>query len=182
MITRKKILTASLITIFTLAGVSLAQVAAQENLSDRHLGQIRDNCISAQNTLTQLHTSDALLRVNRGQLYESTSTKLMTRFNTRVANNGFNNEALVSITDSYERTLDAFRASYKSYEEQLASALGIDCSKNPANFYDVVSSARTKRSQVHSDIIRLNRYITDYQEAVEKLESDIKTANGSVRE
>ncbi len=180
--TSGKLLLTGLIATIVLVGASLTSVSAQENaLSERHINHIRDNCVSAKNTLSQLHASDALLRVNRGQLYESISTKLMSRFNTRVSNNGFNNSDLVSVTTGYGRTLDAFRSSYQTYEEQLSVALRIDCQKNPTQFYEAVASARTKRSQVNSDIIRLNRYIDDYQKAVEALEKDINQADRSIQ-
>jgi hypothetical protein len=122
--------------------------------------------------LNQLHASDALLRVNRGQIYESMSTKLMDRFNGRVSNNGFDNTNLVAITKSYGLMLDTFRLDYITYEKQLALAISIDCPNQPVEFYDAVLSARTKRSQVNADVIKLNQFIDQYQLAVNQFEKD----------
>jgi len=164
------------------SGVSLIYVSAQSvSMTDQQIDKIRTNCVSAKNTLNQLHASDALLRVNRGQIYESMSTKLMNRFNSRVANNSFNNNNLTIVTASYESTLDTFRSDYIAYEERLSSTLAIDCSKQPVAFYDAISSARTERNKVHTDILKLNSYIDQYQLAVAQFEKDFKTSSSGVK-
>lgn len=137
---------------------------AQSSLmTDAQVTRIRANCISAKNALIQLHASDALLRVNRGQIYESMTTKLMSRFNNRVDSNHYDAKDLISVTESYGSTLSQFRTDYQSYEQQLSNALGIDCTKEPVAFYDSVASSRTKRTQVHVDVTVLNRYIEIYK-------------------
>lgn len=136
------------------------------------LQRIQSSCLSATTTLNQLHASDALLRVNRGQLYESISTKLMSKFNTRLTRNSFNATDLVTVTTSYNRTLDTFRTDYQAYEVQLSAALRIDCTKQPAEFYDAVASARTKRNQVHADIVQLDTNIDQYQAAFHSFEAN----------
>lgn len=172
-----KLLVVCLMFAIILSGLSLLNVAAQnEAISDQQIEQIRSNCASTKNTLNQLHSSDALLRVNMGQIYESMSTKLMDRFNGRVANNSFNNDNLVSIATSYNLALDTFRSDYRIYEEQLSLALNINCSNQPIAFYDAVSSARTKRNQVHTDVVKLNQYIDDYQLAVNQFEKDYQAS------
>ena len=158
-----------------LSGMTLLHVAAQSaTMTSQQIELIRSNCVSTKNTLSQLHASDALLRVNRGQIYESMSTKLMERFNIRIANNGYSNISLVAITKSYGQMLDNFRLDYKSYEEQLVLALDINCSNQPVAFYDAVALARTKRDQVHADVIELGRYIDQYQSGVNQFENDYK--------
>jgi hypothetical protein len=132
-------------------------------VSDEQIVRIRASCVSAKNTLNQLHASDALLRVNRGQLYESMSSKIMTRFNSRAQSNRYNVDNLVTVTQSYGTQLATFRVDYQAYEEQLSTALHTDCIKEPVAFYDAVASARAKRTQVHVDVIKLHQYIDEYQ-------------------
>lgn len=159
------------ITAIITAFLSFFVVSAQnEPLTNQKIEQIRGECLSTKNTLSQLHASDALLRVNRGQIYESMYTKLMDKFNSRVANNKLNNSDLERVANDYKTALDTFRYNYKSYEEQLAKAISIDCSKQPTNFYDAVVSARSKRSIVNADIIKLNQYIDQYQLAIDQFE------------
>jgi len=143
------------------------------------MNRIKSNCVSAKNTLNRLHASDALLRVNRGQIYESMSTKLMTRFNDRAQSNHLDTKALVGATTSYGTALATFRTNYQSYEEQLSNALRIDCTKEPAAFYDAVASARSKRSQVHDDVTVLHRHIDDYTAAFAQFASDHKDQGAS---
>ena len=65
-------------------------------MTDEHIARIRANCVDAQKTLFQIHASDAGLRVNRGQIYESMSTKLMAPFNIRLVLNRIDAANLVT--------------------------------------------------------------------------------------
>jgi hypothetical protein len=161
--------------------VPFAVVGAQTPLmTDEQVDRIRTSCVSAKNILNQLHTSDTLLRVNRGQIYEYMSTKLMDRFNGRVTSNRYKADDLSSITNTYASALTAFRLSYQSYEEQVSKALSINCSKEPVSFYDAVATARIKRTQVHTDVLKLHQHIDEYRTAVDTFETDFIT-NGGVR-
>ena len=163
--------------IVTLSGVLFlhSAVYAQSDglMTEEHIARIRSNCIEAQSTLSQLHTSDALLRVNRGQLYESISTKLMTPFNSRATLNRFDVTKLSSAAADYERELMAFRANYKSYEEAMSQALKINCTNQPVAFYDNVNDARAKRLVVHENTVNLKNIIQRYKEEFEALAKTI---------
>lgn len=179
--THKRLLFVVLTLAIILSGMSLISVAAENTMTNQQIDRILTNCVSTKNTLNQLHASDALLRVNRGQIYESMSTKLMNGFNGRVSNNNFDNSNLVSISTSYDMALNTFRLDYKTYEEHLASAIGIDCSKQPVSFYDAVALARSERSRVHDDILKLNQYVDEYKAAVVQFEKDFLANNGTSR-
>jgi hypothetical protein len=151
-------------------GTFINASAADIPITSEQIDQIRSSCVSTKNTLNQLHASDALLRVNMGQIFESISTKLMGGFNGRVINNNLNASELVSASTAFNSVLDNFRADYIVYEEQLSSAIDIDCSKQPVSFYDSVAQARVKRTKVHDDVVELNKYIDSYSIAVTKIE------------
>lgn len=136
---------------------------------EEHIARIRSNCVEAQSTLNRLHTSDALLRVNRGQLYELISTKLMAPFNSRVALNRLDGTELTAAAVNYERELIAFRANYKLYEESMSRALKINCVNQPVAFYDNVGDARSKRKAVHASTVKLNDLIEKYRDQFEAL-------------
>ena len=162
------------------SALSFLLASAQDPvLSEQKVQQIRGNCLTTKNTLTQLHASDALLRVNRGQLYESIYTKLMDRFNIRVASNKLNNDDLKKTADDYRNTLDIFRSDYKSYEEQLAKTLDIDCTAQPTQFYDAIVLARSMREVVHGDVVKLNQYVDQYQTDVDKFSSSYQQESGN---
>jgi hypothetical protein len=173
----KGLLLARLMLAVTLSGLFLLDAHAQDNgITDSQIQLIRNSCVSTKNTLNQLHVSDALLRVNMGQRYESMSTKLMSKFNDRVANNSFSNTNLTAMTTTYEQSLDTFRSDYKTYEEQMSATINIDCLKQPTAFYNAITSSRNKRNQVHSDIVRLNQYLDQYQSGVEQFEKNYLAA------
>ncbi len=158
----------------------LAHASAQSApMTDEQINRIRTNCVSTKNTLTQLHASDALLRVNRGQIYLSMTTKLMSRFNARAESNRANAKDLVSVTETYGSALLNFQNDYKTYEEQLSSALKIDCSKEPVAFYDAVASARVKRAQVHNDVVTLHQYIDTYKLTFDAFATDFASNGGT---
>lgn len=137
-----------------------------EELSDDQIGRIKTNCLAIKGSLNQLHATDALLRVNRGQIYESVGTKLMNNFNGRLNNNGLDNKGLVVVTNQYQTALATFRTDYQSYEQQLSTTIRIDCAKDPITFHEALLDARIKRDIVHTDVIRLNQYIDDYRSAI----------------
>jgi hypothetical protein len=180
-ITKRKIISIIFLTAIGCVFSFSIVTAEDEPITQQQIQLIKNNCISAKNTLTQLHSSDALLRVNMGQSYESMSTKLMTRFNNRLANNNIANINLVDAADNFDSILDAFRLDYIAYEEQLSIAMNIDCQKQPVSFYDAVSSARSKRELVHSDINRLNQSLTQYKSELELFEAEYEAAAAEVK-
>lgn len=147
-------------------GVVSTSASAQTTLTDEQLRRISANCLSAKSTLNQLHASDALLRVNRGQLYEAIGAKLMNNFNNRLTSNNLDAKGLLLVTTNYQTALTTFRSDYQAYERQLAAAIRIDCDKEPLAFHLAVEDARDKRAKVHVDVVRLHQYIDDYRSAV----------------
>lgn len=160
---------------FLLVVVTQRVSAETTQLSSEQQQQIKSNCQTIKSTLNQLHVSDALLRVNRGQFYESLATKLMDRFNSRLSSNGIDVVGFTAITNRYRTSLNSFRSDYQSYENQLANAIEIDCVASPQSFHDTVQAAREKRFTVHDDIKSLNQAITDYQNAVNTFADQYKT-------
>jgi hypothetical protein len=152
-------------------------LAQSTPMTEAHIQRIRANCVDAQSVLAQLHASDALLRVNRGQLYESISTKLMTPFNSRVVLNKLDGARLVSQSAAYERQLDEFRTNYKSYEEVMSKALRINCSNEPVAFYDAVTDARAKRQVVHQTTVTLQKTIQNYKTEFEAFAQQVQGKN-----
>jgi hypothetical protein len=177
----KRFLILSAVLIVAILGVLASQsllVRADDNLmTEAHIQRIRSSCVEAQSTLFQLHASDALLRVNRGQLYESISTKLMEPFDSRLTINSYNAASLVSVAADYERQLIDFRTKYQQYEEAMSGVLRIDCVNQPVAFYDGVADTRLKRSMVHDSAIALHKLISDYNDAFEKFAKNFKESS-----
>jgi hypothetical protein len=167
----------------TLASIVLpfASVSAQQTpgmsdeMTDTHIQRIQANCGDALRTIQQLHTNDAPLRVDRGQVFDSISTKLMARLNGRLVLNKLDGSSLVKITAQYDKTLGDFRKNYKQYDDQMSIVLTINCTKQPVTFYDNVGKARDLRTKLHANVVSLNHLVGDYEKAFDVFRSQFKS-------
>lgn len=167
------------VTLATIVGgifVVSHTVRAEDSLpiSDTHIARISANCVSAQATLMQLHASDALMRVNRGQIFQSISTKLMIPFNGRIAKYTQQNLALVELASRYDSQFTTFSTDYQQYEEAMSRTLKIDCQNQPVTFYDSLSDTRAKRQVTHDSVMALQKTIQDYGLQFDKFSKDFQ--------
>lgn len=146
--------------------------AQSAQLSEQQLSQIKGECTATKSTLNQLHSSDALLRVNTGQLYETIATKLMARFNERANYNNMDDDLLVASANNFNSLLSNFRSDYIIYEQHLTAAIDTDCAAQPATFYDAVALARTSREKMHNDVVLLNQALDQYDQTLTQFETD----------
>ena len=152
-----------------LTGALAQRVNAQTEptMTEEQIAQIRQNCVSAQSSFIQLHASDALLRVNRGPVYEMISTKLMAPLNSRIALNRLGGVDLTATTLEYDRQLNAFYSDYKEYEESMTRTINIRCTNQPVTFYDSLKDTRELRQKVHTDTQKLNELLLTYRSKFE---------------
>lgn len=144
------------------------------SLSEEHQQSIRQNCVTAQTNLQQLHASDGVLRVNLGKLYENMSNKLMAPLNSRIALSKQEGLQLAATTLEYDRQVDVFRASYKQYEEAMSRTLKIDCTDKPVEFYENIQYTRQKREKLHQDTKTLAALLKDFKTKFEAFASGFK--------
>lgn len=174
----RSLVTSVCITASLLGGVLFSMIAAAEDampMTDDHIARIRANCVDAQSTLFQLHASDAGLRVNRGQIYESMSTKLMAPFNSRIVLNRISDESLLTTAAQYDKQLDLFRQQYQQYEQAMSTTLDYDCVAQPVAFYDSVTDTREKRRLTHVAASELHKLIQRYGSEVEVYAKNFQT-------
>lgn len=164
----RRLFSVVIVSLFSVAVLaSFASTPAQaEDLTPDQVTRVKENCVSIKSSLNQLHASDALLRVNRGQIYESMASKLMDNFNDRLAGNRLDNKAMTTVTSNYRDALTIFRLDYIAYEQKLSEALRIDCVAQPNSFHKKLEEARELRGKVHEDVLRLHRFIDDYRTSV----------------
>lgn len=168
---------AACVTATLIGGVVFAVTATADDaapMTDEHIARIRANCVDAQSTLFQLHASDAGLRVDRGQLYESISTKLMAPFNSRIVLNRVSDENLLTTATQYDKQLLAFRQQYQQYEEAMSATLRIKCVNQPVAFYDSIADTREKRRLTHEASVELHKIILNYGSEVETYAKNFK--------
>lgn len=153
--------------LFLGALLSFGSISAHaDDLTPEQTDRIKTACVAIKSSLNQLHAADALLRVNRGQVYESMASKLMDTFNARLSNNSLDNKAMVTATANYRTALTTFRTDYIAYEQRMSETLRIDCVSQPNTFHASLLLARELREIVHQDVEKLHNYINDYRSSV----------------
>lgn len=164
--------------VFLLAVAAAQTVSAQATISEEQINLVRQNCARTSTTLNQLHANDALLRNNRGRLYELISNKLMAPLGSRIALNRLDGIQLSATALEYDQKLDDFRRSYIEYEGLMTKTIKVSCKDRPAEFYESLSSAREKRQELHANTVALNRLLETYQANfegfVKNMEADSK--------
>lgn len=150
----------------SLLWASFASAQSQTVLTSEQEEQIKANCTSIKGSLNQLHASDAVLRVNRGQIYQSMARNLMDNFNNRLGSNGLDNKAMLTVTGNYRIAFTKFNTDYISYEQKVSQILRADCTNQPAQFYRFIEEARELRGIVHEDVKKMHQLIDDYRTSV----------------
>lgn len=166
-------------TILLVLTGSVVRAESATTLTADQLSLIKANCQNTQSILGRVQVSDALMRVNLGQQYESISIKLMAPLNSRISLNNLDGVDLAQTTVDFNRQLDQFRSKYTTYGQTVSSALNMNCSQQPAQFYATVALARTQRADVHAAVGKLNVLVTQYSTQFTKFVTDtLKSAGG----
>lgn len=137
------------------------------------LDNLTSRCDEIHGSLRRLHTSDALLRVNVGQTYNSISARLMARLNSRLALNRIDSRELVEISGNFDQQRSEFSSNYNEYESSLSSLIKIDCKSKPAEFYAQLITTRDLRLRLAETVKSMNASISDYRTAVEKVRTEL---------
>lgn len=164
-------LIAALVATPPVFGQSLPLAPAGETVIDH----VQARCDDIQVTLRRLHTTDALLRVNIGQSYNSISARLMARLNSRLALNRIDSTALVDISGRFDRERAEFAAAYTEYETALSSVLKTNCKTRATEYYAGLLAARDARLRLAETVKSLNASLHEYQVAVEALQASMQT-------
>lgn len=177
---RGPLLFGSLLVLSVLSVVYAAHTYADadQTLSDDQIARIKQNCVAAQTTMTQLQQNDTGIRLSLGQQYEFISGKLMAPMNSRIVLNQMNVGPLVATAATFQQQIDNFRASYLTYGESLDAAVRDDCRKNPQQFYNDVATARTNRQAVQVAVQALNATLDQYGSQVNDFAKNLKASGG----
>ena len=155
--------------------VSMHPARAQEMpTSQTPVDRLQERCDTVQATTRRLHTTDGLLRVNVGQVYNDVSAQLMARLNGRLALNRIDSTRLVEISNEFESARLTFSTAYNEYEKALSSLLKIDCKSRSTEYYAQLLIARDARHKLSISVQGLNDLVIDYRVAVEQLKEDLR--------
>lgn len=130
---------------------------------------VRNRCQEIQEKLRQVHTNDALFRVNAGQTYNIISSQLMARLNSRLALSRIDSTAFVEASGRLDSYRADFAKKHTAYDIDISELIGVDCKSKPAEFYASLVKVRESRKQVGQTIQLMNDAVRDYQLATEAL-------------
>lgn len=170
---------------FFVCGVSLAGLViwphiatAQTTPNSPPLHLVRSQCQSIRSILQRIQHNDALLRVNAGQAYNTISTNLIAKLNSRLALAQIDSSRMVVIARDYEEARKAFAQQYNEYESNLATLVKMDCTDKPSEFYAQLIKTRDARQQVSESVVTMSKLATDYRVAVEQLKVKLSGGGG----
>lgn len=147
---------------------SFAQISEPAS-DDKILANIRTYCSAIKTTIRRIHTSDAVLRVNLGQVYSTISTRLMARLNGRLSLNRIDSSELIAITNNFEKSRMQFNQTYNQYDTAMLNLAKADCVKDPAGYRTDLLKARELRMAIQGEISTLNQLIVQYRQQVEMI-------------
>ena len=137
-------------------------VQAEGSLTDSQLETIRTNCVDAQISMQHVQEADRSTRINRGYRYEAI-LKLMTSFNSRVAENKINAPELITIASDYQKAWSSFRTEYSAYDDAITKLIQMDCRNQPTTFSDRLGLLYSKRESLNARVKEFDGLLDKYQ-------------------
>ncbi len=133
---------------------------------------VRAGCLSAKSALSQTEKNDAVLRINRGRIYNEVSD-LLYAMNARISNNRRSAPKLSQITEDFNDELSKFKDTYNKYDDKLVELTKSDCSNAPSDFYSGLVSVRQGRENLKDSVEKLDRLVEEYSDSFKSLKESI---------
>ena len=132
------------------------------------------HCPTVKFRLIKIHENDGLARVNAGQHYDLIATKLMARFNAKLAENRLSGGELFNYAAEFDKHLINFRDQYRVYETAMTQLIKSDCEAYPQNFYHLLDAVRNERQKVQKEVLTLHKIAGQYRKELSKFATDYK--------
>lgn len=140
--------------------VSLPASAAEPSES-----LIKANCQQSQSILNQIEKSDAVIRINRGRVYND-AQDLLYAMSARLTDNRVSIPNISTIMSDYDHALAEFRKNYNDYDDKLNDLIEMKCAEKPSDFYDQLKDLRDTRKTLGENVKKLDQLIKDYDQAI----------------
>lgn len=158
----------ALILVLALSVVSVSAFAESEKKIDVA------TCAKVKESLVSLQHADSRTRVYLGRYYETILNKFIVPLNMRLVENNISEPTLVENQGQFKEVRQSFIDDYISYQKDLESLVGINCTENTNEFYAKLKDTKTKRQTVSQDVVRLRSLMKKHAETVTKLLEKVK--------
>ena len=142
--------------------LELPASAATTSITPEKVTRIRTRCVENQAALNRLQKTDAFLRNNRGNLYQTIGDKLMVPLNRRLAANQLDAGPLLKIASDYNNEYSTFYDAYVEYDNALSKVRDTDCDREPVAFYNALLDVRDKRTKLSTSNQAIKELIRQY--------------------
>ncbi len=134
---------------------------------------IVDHCDIIREDLKKVQKEDARVRVYLGGYYEMILTKFITPLNVRLVENNLSSAELVENQNDFAAAKTLFANDFVAYQQSLEELVGMDCKKEPENFYDKLAVVRQKRKVMTQDVLKIRSLISGHIKLVEGLKGKL---------
>ena len=162
---KKKILTFNCIILMLFCQCSGVAMAITDGQKDA----IIDRCDSIKDDLKKVQKDDSRVRVYLGGRYETILSKFITPLNVRLVENNLSTTGLVENQNDFAATKALFADDFVNYQKGLEDLIGLDCKKNPEEFYKKLVSVREKRKIMVQDVLKMRNLISQHIKLVKRV-------------
>ena len=131
------------------------------------------HCDAIKEGLKKVQKEDARTRVYLGGYYETILTKFITPLNVRLVENNLSSADLVENQNKFAAAKTVFANDFISYQKNLEELVGMDCKKEPEEFYNKLIVVRQKRKTMTQDVLKMRSLISEHMRLVEGLKGKV---------
>lgn len=161
------------ITFFALLACFGVQSCAVWAISVDQSTAIVEHCDTIKEDLKKVQKEDARTRVYLGEYYETILTKFITPLNVRLVENNLSSADLVENQNKFAAAKTVFANDFISYQKNLEELVGMDCEKEPEEFYNKLVVVRQKRKTMTQDVLKMRSLISEHMRLVEGLKGKV---------
>ncbi len=157
----------AILTVSIVSVPAMAVTSSQQKL-------IKEKCNDIKTSLVNLQHEDSRVRVYLGRYYEIVLNKFIVPLNLRLVENNTSNNNLMESQSNFSVAREKFVNDYISYQQSLEELVAVNCTEEPAKFYEKLVSTRSKRKMVSQDAVKLETLAGKQINLVQSLKETIK--------
>jgi hypothetical protein len=157
----------------TLAILLCQKTTATGELSDEKLTSISNHCSVIKDNLKNIQHEDSRIRVHLGSYYSAILSDFITPLNIALVNNNISNISLIESQTNFVAARAKFASDYINYQKDLEELVSIDCTTEPARFYNKLIITRNYRTKVADDVVALNDLVKKQIKLVTNLKESL---------